>query len=126
MGFFQPRFLRRTKAEVLPQLPPKIYSPRYLPMESKQRKAYDDLEHKYLTNVDGGVLVATGDLPQHTRLLQAASAYPGSSDNAGNVGLQTPSNKVNALLDLIAESPNEPLAVFSPSRKLIDLGSFVS
>lgn len=122
LAFFGPRFLRRTKAEALPQLPEKTYSTRYLAMEPKQRKAYDDLEHKYLAAVDGGTVIATGSLPQHVRLLQAASATPNLDDD-GNVGLGVPSNKVNALLELIEESPNEPLAVFSPSRKLIELAA---
>lgn len=120
--FFEPRFLRRTKAQALPQLPEKLYSARYLDMDPKQRKAYDELEVKFLTDTDGGALVVTGSLTQHVRLLQAASATP-VLDEAGNVGLLAPSNKVNALLDLISESPNEPLAVASPSRKLLDLAA---
>jgi SNF2 family DNA or RNA helicase len=122
LAFFDPRFLRRTKAEALPWLPEKRYSVRYLDMEPKQRKAYDTLESKFLADVDGGVIATTNDLTQHVRLLQSASATP-TTDDAGNVGLSVPSNKVNALLDLISESPNEPLAVFSPSKKLILLAS---
>lgn len=120
-SFFGPRFFRRTKAEVLPQLPPKVYSVRYLGMEPKQRKAYLELEEDFLTQVEGGLITTPSGITNHTRLTQSMSATPAVDGDI--VTLTSPSNKVNALLELIEESPNEPLAVFSPSRKLLDLAA---
>lgn len=119
-SFLDPRLLRRTKAEVLPELPPKIYSQRYVTLGTKQRKIYDQLRDEAVTALDNGVLVAAGVLPVLTRLLQAAAASL-EFDEAGGVGLVAPSAKVEALLDVLDEAPGEALVVFSPSRRLVEL-----
>lgn len=121
LGFFDYRYLRRTKKEALPFLPDKTYTTRYVELPVTQRKAYNDLEKKYMAIVEGGILATPGALPQHTRLIQAASATPTLGDG-GEVGLTGPSCKIDALLDLLAEG-DDPIVVFSPSRRLIELAS---
>jgi len=80
--------LRRTKAEVAKDLPPKVYvgSPLtpnepdtpvgvWLEMEGKQARAYEEMEKISITDLDSGRLEATSALAELTRLKQLACAY---------------------------------------------------
>lgn len=80
--------IRRTKAEVAPDLPPKIYvgtplepadpdSPVgiWLPMEGRQAQAYADMEALSVAELDSGRLEALSALSELTRLKQLASCY---------------------------------------------------
>jgi SNF2 family DNA or RNA helicase len=88
----KPMMLRRTKAEVLKQLPPKLYAGTPLPdefghvdenspvghwieMSPKQKKAYDDIQLQAETLLESGILVANGVLAELTRLKQFATCY---------------------------------------------------
>lgn len=133
-SFLDPRMLRRTKAEVLPQLPAKTYSTRYVDMEGRQLKAYRALEKEMIANVDGEYLVADSPLTLAGRLVQIAAGTPVLGELTrrdpttgadytvtGVVALSAPSCKVDALLEILEEAPGEPLVVFAASRKLITL-----
>jgi SNF2 family DNA or RNA helicase len=120
--FLDPRMLRRTKAEVLHQLPPKTYDVRFLGMDPKQAKVYRELAERMIAEIDEGLLVVTDPLVLSGRLRQAASAVPELQDGEV-VGLKKPSNKVDALLDLVEEMGGAPLVVFSESRKLLELAA---
>lgn len=116
------RMIRRTKAEVLPDLPTKTYDMRPLPLTSEQAKVYTALRDEMLAQIDDGLLVVTDPLILAGRLRQAACAMP-VLDADGNVtALRTPSNKIAALLELIEDSTG-PLVVFAESRKLIELAA---
>jgi SNF2 family DNA or RNA helicase len=80
--------LRRTKAEVAPDLPPKVeigtpLNPRdsdspvgiWLEMEGKQAKAYEEMERLSITELDSGRLEAVSALAELTRLKQLACSY---------------------------------------------------
>jgi SNF2 family DNA or RNA helicase len=80
--------LRRTKAEVAPDLPPKTYvgsplSPSdedspigiWLEMEGKQAKAYEEIEKLSVAELDSGRLETITALAELTRLKQLACAY---------------------------------------------------
>ncbi|WNY15185.1 DNA helicase [Rhodococcus phage MacGully] len=84
--------LRRTKREVLKELPDKLYAGTPLPDESgfvdenspvghwiemspKQQKAYDEIATQAETLLESGVLVANGVLAELTRLKQFATCY---------------------------------------------------
>ena len=80
--------IRRTKAEVAKDLPPKQHvgtllntsdesSPVgiWLPMEGKQRKAYEEMEEISVTELKSGRLEAITALAELTRLKQLACAY---------------------------------------------------
>lgn len=80
-----PRFIRRTKAVVLPQLPAKTYSTRFCEMVPKQKKAYEEMRKEQYAELDSGVLLATNPLVKLTRLLQFASAMGEHGDPAFDV-----------------------------------------
>jgi SNF2 family DNA or RNA helicase len=117
------RMLRRTKAEVLPWLPPKLYETRPVEMPTKQSRAYRDLEGRMLAEVDGGILAALSPLALATRLSQAAAATPTVDEVLDVVGLAAPSCKVEALLDILAERAGRSTVVFACSKKLLYLCS---
>lgn len=132
-AFFDRRFVRRTKEQVAPELPPKTPVVRWVDMTPKQAKAYKQMEKHGLATLDGDVLVSPDPLVKVGRLTQIAAAVPvlGKRVNAEGeeetfvAALEAPSCKVDELLDIIAEAPQEPLVVFAASRKLIDLAAAV-
>lgn len=116
-----PRLRRMPKEAVLPQLPKKVYSQRFVEMTKEQEKAYKEMEQGLIALIgDGEMAIAQNPLVQLTRLMQFSSAYAQVND-AGEVKLSMPSNKIDALLDQLEDMGDEPLVVFAQSRQLIDL-----
>lgn len=68
------RVLRRTKAEVLPELPPKLYVEVACEMTERQRRQYRGLADFAEVRVDGGVVTPNGGLALLTRERQIANA----------------------------------------------------
>lgn len=120
-SFFEPRFLRRQKSEVLTQLPAKTYQTRLVSMAPAQKKVYEGLRKDMIALLDDGVLATFDPLVQTIRLLQTASAVPVLGENGGVEALTLPSCKVAALQELVDDMAGEPLVVFAASRKLIEL-----
>lgn len=119
-SILDPRFIRRTKEAVLPQLPEKTYVAREVELGTKQRKAYDSLRKEMIVDLESGVLVATNPLARMTRLLQFASAY-GAIAEDGSLVLTEPSCKVDALEELVQELGDQQAIVFAESKQLINL-----
>jgi SNF2 family DNA or RNA helicase len=113
--------LRRTKAEVAKDLPPKTYvgtplddtvdSPIgiWLPMDGKQERAYREIEKYSSTELDSGRLEAFTALGELTRLKQLASSYGGIRHSVKN-GMPwyhydpiPPSNKLTWIIDSLEE-----------------------
>lgn len=131
---------RVAKADVLTQLPPKVYSTRTVELPAEWRKAYDAMESQMLAELpDGEELSVMSVLAQMTRLQQLASAAAdvdvevldeidertGLNKVRTTVTLKAPSWKVDALLEVLDErrcgEGGEQVVVFAPSRQLIDL-----
>jgi SNF2-related domain/Helicase conserved C-terminal domain/LAGLIDADG-like domain len=124
---------RLAKADVLPQLPPKVYSVRRVELPGEWRVAYDGMASEMLAELpDGGELPVMSVLAQLTRLGQlASSAFDvavrteiselGQEVKKYDVTLKSPSWKVDALLGILAERPGQQAAVFANSRQLIDI-----
>jgi SNF2 family DNA or RNA helicase len=123
---------RVAKADVLAQLPPKVYSVREVELPTAWRKAYDDMENQMLAAMpDGEELSVMSVLAQLTRLSQLASApcdvavtmVLGNGEEVPHyhVTMKSPSWKVNALLEVLAERPGSPVVAFAPSRQLMVL-----
>ncbi len=115
-----PRFMRRTKAAVLSQLPAKIYAVRYCEMVPKQKKAYEEMRKEQYAQLENGVLLATNPLTKMTRLLQFASAF-GELDGEKLI-LTEPSCKIDALEEIVAELGAQQAVVFAQSKQLVNLG----
>jgi SNF2 family DNA or RNA helicase len=130
------RHRRVAKADVLEQLPPKVYSVRTVELPAQWRKVYDSMESDMLAQLpDGGELSVMGVLAQLTRLSQLASAPADVEETVEvvdedglqvekirtKVQLKAPSWKVDALLEVMAERPGQPVVTFAPSRQLVVL-----
>lgn len=71
--------VRRRKADVLPDLPPKFYTPVWVDLSPKQRKVYDQMKNEMLAWIGEHAdepLVATVAIAQLIRLQQIALATP--------------------------------------------------
>lgn len=125
------QYRRVTKADVLPQLPPKVYSTRRVELPPAWRKAYDGLAADMLAELpDSSELSVMSVLSQLTRLSQLASSACDvevtlEQDPAGgeekkryDVTLRAPSWKVDSLLEILAERTGQQVAVFAVSRQL--------
>jgi SNF2 family DNA or RNA helicase len=129
---------RVAKADVLTQLPPKVYSVRTVEMPAAYRKAYDDMERDMLAELpDGEELSVMGVLAQMTRLAQLASAAADVrvetvtewdqqmgvevEKQHTHVSLKAPSWKVDALLELLDERPGRQTIATAPSKQLMVL-----
>ena len=108
--------IRRTKAEVSPDLPPKAYmgtplDPRdpntpvavWLTMEVQQEKAYHQMLSQAYAEVEGGRLQAVGILAEMTRLKQFASTYGRMHPDGVTFSPALPSNKWNWLQQFLVE-----------------------
>ena len=117
--------LRRTKREVLKELPDKLYAGTPLPDESgfvdehspvghwvemtpKQAKAYTEIATQAETSLESGVLVANGVLAELTRLKQFATCFgdiKSVPDNSGDVDYvfepKLPSAKFDWLVEFL-------------------------
>lgn len=67
------RILRRPKALILPELPPKVYSTRLVELSAKERKSYDEMKQKLITQLDSGTLYASSPLVLAGRLFQMSA-----------------------------------------------------
>lgn len=138
------QYRRVAKADVLTELPPKVYSVRHVEIPEAYRKAYDAMEADMLAELPGdndgpgGELTAMTVLAQMTRLLQLAAAaadvkvtyetvedpeVPGLMVERPHteVKLKAPSWKVDALLEVLAERPDQQVIACAPSRQLMML-----
>ena len=107
----RPFFLRRTKKEVLPDLPPKVEQTLWCELEGEQRTAYDALLAHYRRGIRGGGAGRFQVLRALLRLRQAA-CHPGlvETDRRGEM-----SSKLEVLLPHIEElvSSGHKALVFS-------------
>lgn len=132
------RHRRVAKADVLTQLPPKVYSVRTVELPDQWRKAYDQMEETMRAELpDGDELTELWVITQRQRLIQMASA-PWTAWTTTetvvqdgfevekvkqHVRLEGPSWKVTELLAIMEERPGQPVVAAAPSRQLMMLAS---
>lgn len=123
MNALKDRVIRRSKSEVLKDLPDKEREFRYLEMEGDQLAHYESLRTNFFTWLDGEQtkpLSATSILAQLTRLRQCA-IYPGGikvkDEDTGGINMLSCSEsvKLDEAMDIIEELTrmNEQVVVFS-------------
>jgi SNF2 family DNA or RNA helicase len=140
----QGQLRRVAKADVLAELPAKIYSQRIVEMPAKYRKAYDEFERKMLAEIpdEAEELTVMGVLAQLTHLQGMAAAHgtpwyetvtvedknPMSytfgqmiEKTITHLDLKAPSWKVDCLLDVLEERPDQSVLTFAPSKQLVML-----
>lgn len=108
---------------VTPDLPEKYYTTLEVDLHPIQRTAYQQMKKELVAWVGENQdvpLVAPIVIAQLTRLSQFSVAYATVTDT-GNVSLAEPSSKLDMLMELIEDSPDEQFVVFSQFSQLIDL-----
>lgn len=125
-----PRFRRLPLQVLLPQLPPVRRQNRRVAMGDKQAKAYREMRDYMAARFDDEILTAPNPLTKLMRLMQFASAYAtldvvkaDDDTETVNVTLSDPSNKIDALVDLLDETGEDPLVVMSASKQLVKLAA---
>jgi SNF2 family DNA or RNA helicase len=96
--------VQRKRSEVMSWIPPKQYQTIALEMDSKQRKAYDEMLHMF--TVEEADLDAPSVLAQLTRLRQICLAPE-------LLNIAAPSAKEQFILEWLENNPNEQVIIFS-------------
>ncbi len=132
---------RVAKADVLKDLPPKVYSVRTVELPAKWRKVYDDFKDSmYAEMPDGTELSVFDEMSLYTHL-SALSSAPGTvevtygpdvDEKTGELKRhvhielnaydpKSPPWKVSALLEILEERSGKQTIVFAPSRQLVEI-----
>lgn len=119
--------IRRTRADALPGLPPKVVINVECEMTKKQRKAYDDFISHAEVSLEGGRVSGNGVLAEYARAKQFANALCESRD--GDVMPTMESGKLPVLLDHLDThgvrktdpEPNARAIVASESQRFVAL-----
>lgn len=135
---FLPYSIRRLREQFDPFKPRVVRQTLVAPMETSQERAYKELAKDMLTQLDGGVLTATIAMHKSNRLHQLAQGFgqmvdkgrrdPISGEVIQDFLLKAPSNKVNAMLEIVDElgitsrgGPGRSVVFGAASRQLIGL-----
>lgn len=120
-----PFFSRRLKREVMSDLPEKYYTTIEVELHPKQRVAYNQMKKDMIAWLeqqdDTKPLVAPVVIAQLMRLQQLSIAYADINEQEGKVILTEPSSKIDALMELINDNPDESIVVFSQFKGSISL-----
>jgi SNF2 family DNA or RNA helicase len=120
----RPKAVRHLKKDVMPELPDKYYTYIPLDMSNKQARAYNEMRKEALAWIGNGPdlepLPAPILISKMTRLSLFASAY--AEFEGENVRASEPSNKLDALMELL-DTMNFPIVVFSSSTQLLHMAA---
>lgn len=147
----QPFMLRRTKAEIAPDLPPKFYAGNvppgmdyepsqhdglvghWLEMSPKQKKAYEEMEIYATARLESGTLVANSVLAELTRLKQFSTSFGDIDMVEDSEGYQNPvfrpsmpSNKFDWLVEFLDELGIDGSEPKPDCRKVVVASQFTS
>jgi SNF2 family DNA or RNA helicase len=134
----RPYYLKRTKAEAAPDLPPIQFagtpidpkdpdSPCYvqLDMSPEQAKAYRQMEDMAEAILESGKITATGQLAEITRLRQFATANHVHGTGRQHLIPTLPSNKIEWLLDFMQEreGTGQKVVIASSFSSMVELAA---
>lgn len=92
---------RQTKAEWLPDLPPKLYSKRPFEMSKEQRKVYTELKEDLMTVIDDELITVEHAMVKLMRLQQVTSGFIGTDEEPVAIPGRNP--RLEALLGELEE-----------------------
>lgn len=117
----QPYTVRRTKAEVIDQLPLKNVHTIYCSMDGAQAKLYNQMVEDYVAELSSGVYMsAPTEVSKLMRLRQIATDPSIMSDETNRPGKYLPSCKMDALYDMVKR------IVFDEGEKVIIFSNWSS
>lgn len=109
-----PVMIRRTKEAVLPELPPKRYRRVRLGLHPKQMRAYKQMAREALVVLGDKEIMAPNVVAQIVRLKQLTCSL-------GILGEQDVSTKLDALMGIVGDAPEEKFVVFTCFARMLDL-----
>jgi len=121
-----PRVLRRTKEEVMKELPPKTYSEVVCDLTPAQKKQYEELATYAEITTPGGIVMANGHLALALRS-QQISLGAITKGSAGKVQFTQDSGKLDRLWEnldargIIDGLPGEKLVIASRFNEFLDV-----
>lgn len=118
-GYVDELCSRVTKEDVLPWLPPKIFSVRPFEMSNEQWRVYRDLEKEFMTFIDGDMITAEMALTRLLRLHQVTCGYLPSSDENRMIPIGKSNPGLQSLMDFCDEVPHSAI-IWSRFRQSID------
>lgn len=97
-----------TRAQVLPQLPPKLWDTAHFELSPRQRQLYDQMEQEYLAEL-GGDIILYGELPitRRLRLQQIACGYLPVAGEPTRLIDPEENPRLQALLEQIGQSTDQ-------------------
>ena len=109
--------IRRTKDEILPELPEKVFEVVEIELDAEERKIYKDLKDDYKASIRGTELTVTDALTWMTRAQQIANSLetvPGSGTKK--------SSKLAELIKIVeAEAPDRKILIFSKYKTMTSI-----
>ncbi len=121
--------VRRTKREIMPELPPKQYVEVLCELEGEQARLYKEMKEEAIARIGEQELTAAGRLAELTRLKQFSIAC-GTLDEDRRFHPAEPSNKVDALMEkldahgvLNPRGLGEQALVFSQFVEVLELAA---
>lgn len=113
--YLRPFMLKRTKEEVMPNLPERMVFEIPVEMESKQKKIYEQIKQSkdIVVEVEDKELLIQNVLTLITRLQQV-------STSPQLLGFPYGSGKLAWLTEFLDNNPNEPVAIFTRFRKVVE------
>lgn len=115
-------YARNLKKDVLPELPDKFWTDITVQLEPKQQRAYDEMRKQMIAWVgqnEDQPLVAPVVIAQLVRLQQFAVAH--ATIENGLTRLSEPSSKLDALISILKDNPDEQFVIFSNFKQLVGL-----
>jgi SNF2 family DNA or RNA helicase len=127
---------RLAKEDVLPELPPKVYTERVVTLPADARRAYDEMHRDMLALLDNGQQLPAFDVLARLRSLLALANSacdveivhgPDVDETTGlpkihvHVHPREPSWKIDELVSVLDEREGRQSLVFAPSSQLIKL-----
>ena len=114
-----PFFIRKTKQEVLPELPPLIFETLSVDMTENQKQIYDTI----MSNINQdepelNLLTALKLLSNHPSLLKNTEGN--TLKQYADMVINFKSNKLDILLEFIEENQNNKIVIFSQYTKMLD------
>lgn len=130
-----PFYVRRLKTEVLQDLPEKYYTQVEVDLTPQQRRAYNGMRDHMLAWVgeqEGEPIAAPVIISWLVRLQQFACAYgelrdikvkdaEGNWQVGSKLFLTDPSSKLDTIMDIVRDNPDESFVVFAQSKQVINM-----
>jgi len=122
-GILEPLIIRHKKSECL-DLPEKIHTCKYIPMEKEQQKAYDSMLKSFMLEVEDGVVTAfsKGAVLQKLSQITSGFIYSEAGESASAVYFQYATAKIAELKSMLnGELINEQVVIFCTYKGEINL-----